>query len=105
MDIRESEDAVLLAEAILSLESADECFDFFEDLCTIKEILDITSRFKVARLLSEGRKYSEITALSSASSATIGRVNRCLNYGSGGYARAIARLNEKKASEVERADA
>ena len=74
-----------LFEAILSLETVDECYRFFEDACTIKEILDISQRFEVAGLLSEKKNYQEISKETGASTATISRVGKCLSYGSDGY--------------------
>lgn len=71
--------------AILSLETEEECENFFEDICTIKEFQDLTHRLEVARLLSEGKVFNEISKLTGASSATITRVNKCLVYGAGGY--------------------
>ncbi|MDD6159726.1 MAG: YerC/YecD family TrpR-related protein [Oscillospiraceae bacterium] len=84
-------------EAILSLRDLDECYDFFGDACTIKEIVDFSQRYKVARLLTEKRSYQEINAQTGVSSATIGRVNRALQYGNGGYAAAIRRLGGEEA--------
>ena len=81
-----------LFRAILSLKTTEECYAFFEDVCTIKELQDITQRFEVAKLLSEGQSYLQISAKTGASTATIGRVNKCLNYGSGGYKTVIGRL-------------
>ena len=78
-------DTISLYEAILSLSSVDECAEFFEDVCTIKEIQDITQRFAVAKMLDAGYKYQEIEEKTGASTATISRVNKCLLYGSGGY--------------------
>ena len=78
-------DTISLYEAILSLSSVDECAEFFEDVCTIKEIQDITQRFAVAKMLDAGDKYQEIEEKTGASTATISRVNKCLLYGSGGY--------------------
>ena len=74
-----------LFAAILRLESVEECAAFFEDICTIRELQDISQRLKVASMLDEGKNYKEICDLTGASTATISRVNRCLNYGSGGY--------------------
>ena len=71
--------------AILTLETPDECRRFFEDICTIKEIQDISQRLEVATLLKNGKVYTEIAAATGASTATISRVNKCLSYGSGGY--------------------
>lgn len=85
-----------LFRAVCSLESIDECFDFFEDLCTVKEIQDMSQRFETAILLREGKSYSEVAAEVGVSSATICRVNKCLNYGSGGYERIIKKLEELK---------
>ena len=70
---------------ILSLATEEECEKFFEDRCTIKEFQDLTHRLEVARLLSEGKVFNEISKLTGASSATITRVNKCLVYGAGGY--------------------
>lgn len=82
--------------AILSLKTADECRRFFEDICTIKEIVDIAQRLDVAMLLNEGKVYTEIASQTGASTATISRVNKCLTYGSGGYRTVIDRLDESK---------
>ena len=73
-----------LFRSILSLESVEECYQYFEDLCTMKEIRDLGQRLEVARLLDEGCSYMQAGEATGASSATIGRVKRCLNYGSGG---------------------
>ena len=83
-----------LFAAVLKLESVEECYRFFEDLCTIKEIREIAQRLDVATMLSEGKNYQEISAMTGASTATISRVNKCLNYGSGGYRRMLAKLKE-----------
>ena len=91
-----SESLDRLFRAILSLENVDECYDFFEDVCTINEVQDMAQRFDVALLLDEGRNYQSITKEVNVSTATISRVSRCLNYGSGGYRNAIEKL---KASE------
>ena len=74
-----------LYNAILSLNSVEECKAFFEDLCTISEINAMSQRLEVAKMLSENSPYSEIVKATHASSATISRVGRCLNYGDGGY--------------------
>ena len=74
-----------LFKAILSLKDEEECYAFFEDLCTVGELQAMSQRYHVARLLNDGLVYSEVGRLSGASSATISRVNRCLQYGSGGY--------------------
>ena len=80
-----------LFQAILNLETTDDCYAFFEDICTIKEIMDMSQRLMVARMLSLGKSYQEISKETGASTATISRVNKCLNYGSGGYASALSK--------------
>lgn len=82
-----------LFQTILNLQTIDECYAYFEDLCTIKEILDISQRLDTAILLSQGLSYQKIAEQVSVSSATIGRVSKCLNYGSGGYKMAIEKLS------------
>lgn len=72
-----------LFSTILKLETLEECYDFFEDLCTINEIVDMKDRFKVALLLKEGQTYEQIEKQTGMSSATISRINRCLQYGQG----------------------
>ncbi len=89
-------DTVSLYEAILSLSSVDECAAFFEDVCTIKEIQDLTQRFAVAKMLDAGDKYQKIEELTGASTATISRVNKCLIYGSGGYRSVLEKMKEGK---------
>ena len=84
-------------EAILTLKNVDECYTFFEDLCTVKEIKSISQRFAVAQMLSEKRVYNEIVEKTGASTATISRVNKCLNYGTGGYKEALDKLPEREA--------
>ena len=91
-----SESLDRLFEAVLRLESVDECYAFFEDVCTINEVQDMAQRFDVALLLDKGRNYQAISKEVNVSTATISRVSRCLNYGSGGYRSAIEKL---KASE------
>lgn len=81
-------------KAIMTLESEEECAAFFEDICTIKEIQDISQRLSVAEMLSCGEKYQAIEEKTGASTATISRVNKCLNYGSGGYRRVLEKLND-----------
>jgi len=88
-----------LFEAVLRLESVEECYKFFEDVCTINEVQDMAQRFDVALMLDEGRNYQSISKEVNVSTATISRVSRCLNYGSGGYRSAIEKLKvseEKK---------
>ena len=74
-----------LFEAILKLKNTEECRRFFEDVCTIKELEDISQRLQVASLLSEGKNYQEVSKATGASTATISRVNKCLQYGKNGY--------------------
>lgn len=83
-------------QAILNLNTPEECSRFFEDICTIKEIQDMSQRLEVATLLNNGKSYQEVLAQTGVSTATISRVNKCLNYGSGGYKEAIDKLSEKK---------
>ena len=81
-----------LFQTILNLENIEECYQYFADVCTIKEVQDMAQRLDTAILLSEGNSYQKIAEQVDVSSATIGRVSKCLNYGSGGYASAIAKL-------------
>ena len=81
-------------KAVLSLNTLEECELFFDDICTIQETEAIAQRFEVALLLCEGKSYNDITRLTGASSTTIGRVSKCLNYGNGGYKAAIQRIKE-----------
>ena len=74
-----------LFKAVLSLETMEECYSFFEDLCTVPELKALSQRLEVAKMLSEGCVYSDIVSKTGASTATISRVNRSLNYGSDGY--------------------
>lgn len=84
-----------LMDAILALETKEECCRFFEDLCTIPELKALSQRLQVARMLSEHRVYSDIVAETGASTATISRVNRSLIYGSDGYSVIFERLAKK----------
>ena len=79
-----------LFEALLRLSTVEECYALFEDLCTIREVRDLSQRFEGAEMLSEGRSYQEISQKTGASTATICRVNKCLLYGRGGYRAALA---------------
>ena len=85
----------MLFKVISNLKTAAECRNFFEDLCTIKELQDMAQRFETAILLSEGQNYQKISESVGISTATISRVNRCLNYGTGGYASAIKSLKDR----------
>lgn len=84
-----------LFEAILLLEDQEDCYRFFEDVCTINELHAIAQRLQVAKLLSEKKTYSEIEDLTKASTATISRINKCLVYGSEGYKRVLDRMNKR----------
>lgn len=85
-----------LFEVIASLESKEDCYRFFEDLCTIKEIQDMSQRLDVAVCLNEGKSYQEVTADTGVSTATISRVSKCLSYGSGGYKLALDIISESE---------
>lgn len=84
-----------LFRAVLSLESVEECYAFFEDLCTVQELHAISQRLQVARMLDEKRVYSDIVSETGASTATISRVNRSLTYGSDGYRLILGRLRNE----------
>lgn len=81
-----------LFEAILKLESLEEAYMFFDDLCTVNEVQSLAQRLEVARMLRKGHTYNQIEAETGASTATISRVKRCLNYGTDGYKLALERL-------------
>ena len=83
-------------KALLLLESEEDCRDFFEDICTVKELQDISQRLQVARMLDDGKSYQVVSKETGASTATISRVNRCLVYGSGGYKKILEKLEETK---------
>ena len=81
-----------LMEALLCLRTREEAYQLFEDLCTVKEIQDMAQRLEIAFLLKQGTKYQDVVARTGVSSATISRVNRCLQYGAGGYQLVTGRL-------------
>ena len=85
-----------LFRAILTLKDEEDCYRFFEDICTINEIHAIAQRLQVAKLLSEKRTYNEIEDVTKASTATISRINKCLTYGADGYQTVLARLKEQE---------
>lgn len=85
-----------LFEAILNLETLEECYDFFEDLCTVNELKSISQRIVVAKMLREKKVYSDIVDETGASTATVSRVNRSLQYGCGGYDLVFDRMNGEK---------
>lgn len=82
-----------LFQAILSLKDPEECYTFFEDICTVNELLSLSQRFEVARMLRQRKTYLEIAEKTGASTATISRVNRSLNYGNDGYDMVFSRIN------------
>ena len=84
-----------LFEAILCLKDKEECYTFFEDVCTINEILSLSQRFEVAHMLRQQKTYLDIAEKTGASTATISRVNRCLNYGADGYRVILDRMGEE----------
>lgn len=85
-----------LFEAILTLKSVEECYAFFEDVCTVNEIKALAQRLEVAKMLEEKMTYQEIQQETHASTATISRVNRCLSYGSDGYKLILERVGSKR---------
>ena len=93
--IGKKEKSELLYRAILQLRDEQECYDFFQDLCTVSELRSMEQRFEVAELLNQGMIYSDILEKTGASSATISRVNRALQYGAGGYAKVFARMKKR----------
>ena len=80
---------------MMKLQTPEECYRFFEDLCTVSELKAMEQRYEVAKLLDEGMVYNEILEKTGASSATISRVNRCLNYGADGYRVILDRMGEE----------
>lgn len=84
-----------LFEAVLCLQNSEECYSFFEDICTVNELLSLSQRYEVARMLRNHNTYLEIAEKTGASTATISRVNRSLNYGSDGYDMVFNRIEEK----------
>lgn len=93
-----------LFEAILSLRDVEECYRFFDDLCTVNEIQSLAQRLEVARMLKEGKTYHTIESETGASTATISRVKRCLNYGNDAYEMALERVKEKQKDREEAAE-
>ncbi|MEI7027974.1 YerC/YecD family TrpR-related protein [Paenibacillus sp. y28] len=85
-----------LFQAILTLQSVEECYIFFDDLCTVNEIQSMSQRLEVARMLGKGSTYNQIETETGASTATISRVKRCLNYGNDGYKMALDRLESEQ---------
>ena len=83
-----------LFEAILCLKNKEECYTFFEDVCTVNELLSLSQRFEVAKMLRDQKTYLDIAEKTGASTATISRVNRSLNYGNDGYDMVFSRLQD-----------
>lgn len=96
MDKLRDKSTDLLFDAILTLNDVEECYAFFEDICTVKEIKSIAQRLLVAQMLTEKCVYSDIVKKTGASTATISRVNRSLSYGNDGYQMVFDRLREDK---------
>lgn len=90
-----SEEVTHLFEAILTLESVEECYQFFEDLCTVNELLSLAQRYEVAKMLRNKNTYMDIAGKTGASTATISRVNRSLNYGNDGYDMVFERVKSE----------
>ena len=93
---REDENLDFLFNSILQLENLEECYDFFEDLCTVQELKSLSQRIVVAKMLREKKVYSDIVDETGASTATVSRVNRSLQYGCGGYDLVFDRMNGEK---------
>lgn len=96
MEIMRQEELDQLFRAILSLQTVEECYDFFEDACTIKELQEISQRFDVAKQLWQGKSYNTINQQTGASTATICRVKKCLIYGQSGYRLVLDRMDNKE---------
>ena len=91
-----SDDINYFLKSVLLLKTEEECRKFFEDICTVKELIDISQRLCVAKALKEGKSYSEVSKETGASTATISRVNKCLVYGDGGYTTILDRLDKSE---------
>ena len=96
---RQNTDQEALFEAILTLRSPEECYAFFKDLCTYQELNAMAQRLQVAKMLHEGHVFHEIVEETGASTATISRINRCIQYGSGGYRDTIEKVEARAAGE------
>ena len=96
-----TEELKRLYQAILSLETEEDCIDFFEDICTISELKALAQRLEVARMLDEGSIYEEIVSKTGASTATISRVKRCLVYGADGYNSVMPVIRKGKEESAE----
>ncbi len=91
-----------LFQAVLTLKDTEDCYRFFEDVCTVNELLSLSQRFEVAKMLTEGKTYLEIADKTGASTATISRVNRSLLYGDDGYSMVFSRMNIKPGENKEK---
>ena len=94
-----SEEMDRLLEGILLLKDKEEAYQFFEDLCTVNELLSLGQRFEVANMLRNHKTYNEVAEVTGASTATISRVNRCLNYGTDGYQLVLSRMEKLEKKE------
>ena len=90
-----SKEMDMLCQALLQLETVEECYQFFEDICTMAEMHALSQRLQVAKMLKDKVTYQEISRLTGASTATLSRVNRCVAYGSGGYGLVLERLDSQ----------
>ena len=88
-----------LFRAVLSLKDTDECYKFFQDICTVKELQDIAQRLKAAAMLKKGENYAVVCRETGMSTATVSRVNKCLGYGEGGYEMVLERIGVDKSDE------
>ena len=95
-DLEFKNDLDMLFKAVLELQNIDECYKFFEDIATITELKAISQRIQVAKMLKEKKVYTEVAEVTGASTATISRVNKCLNYGQGGYNIVLDRINSEE---------
>ncbi len=99
MSFKQNPDTDKLFDVILNLKNKDECYLFFEDICTMKELSDMSQRLRVAQMLLNGHTYEQIVEKVEISSATISRINRCIQYGEGGYRLSLERISNKKNKE------
>lgn len=95
----DDENIAYLYDAILTLKTREECYAFFDDLCTVSEIKEMSKRLLVAKRLSDKDVYNDIAKETGLSTATISRVNHCIKYGDGGYATVLSRMKEKNKEE------
>ena len=100
MSLRHDPQIDELFRSMLSLSTIEECYAYFEDLCTVKEVRDMGQRLQVAKLMRDGSSYLNAQQETGASSATIGRVKKCLDYGTGGYRMILDRMKEEQADEA-----